>query len=468
MKLDVTCMRYLTKDDYRMLTAVEMGMRNHELVPVELICSIAKLRHGGSHKIMSTLLRYKLLSHENQSFDGYRLTYQGYDILALKTLLQRNVIASVGAQIGVGKESDIFEAKDEHENELVIKIHRLGRTSFRAVRNKRDYMQGKSKSNWLYMSRLAALKEFAFMQALFAHGFPTPVPIDHNRHIVAMSKVNGFPMAQIKSGNMDGAETVFQASLDILKRLAQCGLVHCDFNEFNLMVDPEDGAVTLIDFPQMVSTNHLNAAELFARDLGGLVKFFAMKMKFIPCDEDVGLTLDDIPIIEANIDLEVQAAGFTAEHGDALEGFLSREKGEGAGEDKCESGGVEGEEEEGEGYGSGQADYGEEGGQRGEVVGATVFGAMAAGAQKGEEGEEDDGVSELGSDEEAEDGFIDGQKKAVLLTGEELAKAREDARFKFNKGRGGGKKGSGIKGRNQAKQTTKYGKKMHKEKIDYL
>ena len=276
-------------------------------------------------------------------------------------------------------------------------------------------------------------------------------------------------MAQIKSGNMDGAETVFQASLDILKRLAQCGLVHCDFNEFNLMVDPEDGAVTLIDFPQMVSTNHLNAAELFARDLGGLVKFFAMKMKFIPCDEDVGLTLDDIPIVEANIDLEVQAAGFTAEHGDALEGFLTSVRGEGAGEEEREGGGAEGEEEEeGEDYDSGEADYGEEGEQRGEDVGTTVFGAMAAGATEGEEGEEDDGVSELGSDEEAEDGFIDGQKKAVLLTGEELAKAREDARFKFNKGRGGGKKGSGIKGRNQSKQTTKYGKKMHKAKIDYL
>jgi RIO kinase 2 len=39
MKLDVTCMRYLSKDDYRVLTAVEMGMRNHELVPVSLITS---------------------------------------------------------------------------------------------------------------------------------------------------------------------------------------------------------------------------------------------------------------------------------------------------------------------------------------------------------------------------------------------------------------------------------------------
>jgi len=43
MKLDVSCMRYLSRDDYRVLTAVEMGMRNHELVPVELITSIAKV-----------------------------------------------------------------------------------------------------------------------------------------------------------------------------------------------------------------------------------------------------------------------------------------------------------------------------------------------------------------------------------------------------------------------------------------
>jgi len=37
--------------------------------------------------------------------DGYRLTYGGYDYLALKTFANRNSIYSVGNQIGVGKES---------------------------------------------------------------------------------------------------------------------------------------------------------------------------------------------------------------------------------------------------------------------------------------------------------------------------------------------------------------------------
>jgi len=317
-------MRYLSKDDYRVLTAVEMGMRNHEMVPVPLITSIAKLRHGGSYRILSTLLRHKLVAHTNTDYNGYRLSYLGFDILALRTLLSRGTIVSVGRQIGVGKESDIFEAQTEDGEEVVIKVHRLGRTSFRAVRRNRDYMAGKSKASWLFMSRLAALKEFSFMKALFAHNFPVPTPIDQNRHIVVMSKVPGSPMCQIKTGNMYGAERIFPICIDILKRLAEHGLVHCDFNEFNLMLD-EIGTVTLIDFPQMVSTSHENAAELFVRDVNCLKKFFAMKMRFDPPEELTSLRLEDIVRGEsARIDDEVRASGFiTAEDDAALMGYMN-------------------------------------------------------------------------------------------------------------------------------------------------
>mmetsp|Transcript_23786 Transcript_23786/g.24001 ORF Transcript_23786/g.24001 Transcript_23786/m.24001 type:complete len:514 (+) Transcript_23786:191-1732(+) len=309
MKLDVTCMRYLTKDDFRVLTAIELGMRNHELVPVPLIVSIAKLRHGGSHKILSTLLRHKLVAHAAKDYNGYRLSYLGYDILALRTLLSRGVIVSVGSQIGIGKESDIFEAQNENGDDIVLKIHRLGRTSFRAVRRQRDYMNNKSKASWLYMSRLAATKEFAFMKALHAHGFPTPIPFDSSRHVVAMSKVDGFPMAQIKTGQMEGAERIFNTCMSLLGQLAEHGLIHCDFNEFNLMVN-NDGIVTIIDFPQMVSTNHPNASELFERDVRGLVKFFAMKMRFIPT-EDMVLRLEEIQCDGVRLDDEVRASGFS-------------------------------------------------------------------------------------------------------------------------------------------------------------
>eukprot|EP01038_Epipyxis_sp_PR26KG_P004898 gene4898-6859_t len=300
MKLDVNCMRYLSKDDFRVLTAVEMTMRNHDTATVDLISSVAQLRSGGTNKILSTLLRYKLVAHSNQEYDGYRVSYLGYDILALRTLLARGVVMSVGNQIGVGKESDIFEAMDESGNEIVIKLHRLGRTSFRAVRNSRDYTQGKNKCSWLFMSRLAATKEFAFMKALYSHGFPTPIPIDQNRHIVVMSRINGCPLSQLKAGKLINTEEIFIQCYTILMRLAKCGLIHCDFNEFNLMIDESGKDITLIDFPQMISTSHLNASEFFKRDINCLIKFFSMKMHFIPSDDYI-VSLESITPAEVQI-----------------------------------------------------------------------------------------------------------------------------------------------------------------------
>jgi RIO kinase 2 len=307
MKLDVTCMRYLSKDDYRVLTAVEQGMRNHELVPVELITSIAKLRHGGIVKILSTLLRHKLLAHEQQQYNGYRLSYLGYDILALRTLLSRNVVTGVGSQIGVGKESDIFEATDENGNELVIKIHRLGRTSFRSVRKNRDYMENKSKASWLYMSRLAAIKEYSFMQALYARDFPTPRPVDQNRHIVVMNRIHGYPLSQVQGDSLTNIPLLFLQSIQILKRLVYYGLIHCDYNEFNLMISSSSGHqapastnlpqsqetvsplydhLIMIDFPQIISINHMNASEMFQRDLNGVIRYFTHKLKYSLEDSD--------------------------------------------------------------------------------------------------------------------------------------------------------------------------------------
>lgn len=46
----------------------------------------------------------------------------------------------------------------------------------------------------------------------------------------------------------------------MLVDLAEHGLIHGDFNEYNMLID-DDLNLTLIDFPQMVSTSHDNAEE---------------------------------------------------------------------------------------------------------------------------------------------------------------------------------------------------------------
>jgi len=407
----------------------------------------------------------------------------GFDILALRTLLARGHIVSVGSQIGVGKESDIFEALTEDGEEIVLKLHRLGRTSFRSVRRNRDYMKGKNKASWLYMSRLAAIKEYAFMQALHKHGFPTPTPIDQNRHVVAMSKVNGFPMAQIKSGNMYGAGEIFERCVKILIRLAECGLVHCDYNEFNLMISTE-GVITLIDFPQMISTTHPNASELFQRDFNGLVKFFAMKMRFIPTQI---VTLRDVTAGEDRIDEEVRGCeGFSREEDEILMQYISEQQVEAAeaGEGgthydvisgiKCKN--VSGEEDEEDEEDEEERDAPQ---LVGDTAGGTVFGFGSAAVEK-DAGDADADAGSVGSldgslglDSGEEDGGAGvgagagGPPGWRTSEGDGRAQAaRDDIREKLRRGKGG-RRQQGGGSRNATKKISLYGKKVKTEKLEY-
>jgi len=267
--------RFITKEEFRVLTAVEMGMKNHEFVPAVLIESIAKVTRGSCFKILQSLLRNKLLAHESKSYDGYRLSYLGFDYLAVRALLARGSLVSVGRRMGVGKESDVHFAEGPNGEMLAIKLHRLGRISFRAIKQKRDYLQGRQHASWQYMARLAAVKEFAYMKALADEGFPVPKPIDQNRHAVLMSYIDARPMLRVKQ--LRRPDVVLERLMRLLVRLARAGVVHGDFNEFNLMID-NDEKITLIDFPQLVHMTHENAKDFFYRDVKGVTDFFRKRL----------------------------------------------------------------------------------------------------------------------------------------------------------------------------------------------
>ena len=129
----------------------------------------------------------------------------------------------------------------------------MGRQSFKTVKNKRDYLEGRTQTNWLYISRLASMKEYKFMQALYDNKFPVPVPIASNRHAILMSFINGFPLQKVKS--IANPAIGYNTLLDLIEKFAQYGLIHSDFNEFNIMIDVKQ-KIYIIDFPQMVSTSH--------------------------------------------------------------------------------------------------------------------------------------------------------------------------------------------------------------------
>ncbi|KAF1944369.1 RIO1-domain-containing protein [Clathrospora elynae] len=328
MKLNVKNIRYLTSDDWRVLTATEMGSRNHEVVPTPLISSIAAIRSGtGVHRCISNLAKIGLIAKvKNAKYDGYRLTYGGLDYLALHTHQKSSTVYSVGNQIGVGKESDILVCASETGKQLVLKIHRLGRISFRTVKANRDYLRNRQGGSWMYMSRLAALKEFEFMKALREAGFPVPEPIGQNRHTVIMGLINAFPLRQIDK--VGDPATLYGELLSIIVRLAQHGLIHGDFNEFNILVEEreeQDGDVslipTVIDFPQMVSIDHVNAEYYFDRDVACIKRFFDRRFGFTS-DEPGPFLKDATKKIVKRLDVDVQASGFSKKMAKELEIYM--------------------------------------------------------------------------------------------------------------------------------------------------
>ena len=52
---------------------------------------------------------------------------------------------------------------------------------------------------------------------------------------------------------------LYSTLMDLIVRFARAGLIHGDFNEFNILIRRDSGEPVVIDFPQMVSTSHKDA-----------------------------------------------------------------------------------------------------------------------------------------------------------------------------------------------------------------
>ncbi|KAL9000144.1 MAG: hypothetical protein Q9169_001219 [Polycauliona sp. 2 TL-2023] len=368
MKLNTAHLRYLTPEDWRVLTAVEQGSKNHEIVPTTLITKLSHLHSGsGAHRSISTLAKANLIARvQNAKYDGYRLTYGGLDYLALHSHFQRKTLHSTGQCIGTGKESDIHIVlapplpTSHQKQQCILKIHRLGRISFRSIKMNRDYLRHRSSASWMHMSRLSALKEHTFMTALHAAGFPVPTPLAWNRHTVVMSLVEGTPLYQVRHLEEQEARTLYAELMAMIVRLAGVGLIHGDFNEFNIMIEekecsssdsfeqqtstdnvlkpkpemneiPDDTAkVTLhpilIDFPQMLSISHPNASAYFDRDVNCIKRYFSRRLHFT--SDDAGPFFRDVEKQMRTtkglrrLDVEVEASGFSKKMAKELEKYI--------------------------------------------------------------------------------------------------------------------------------------------------
>lgn len=255
---------------------------------------------------------------------------------------------------------------------------------------------------------------------------------------------------QISSVPSPGA--LYSNLMDLIVQLARVGLIHCDFNEFNILIrdlrsdeekDRDDDAQKrsldlvdvdedtaqggdedeealerdpttlltpiLIDFPQMISTDHPDAEYYFNRDVACIRSFFRRRFNY----ESALYPHFSATIVQGerdfNLDVEVEASGYTKVDRKALDDYLSSVRQEQGDDDEDDDASVASDS-------SGEAELQEEDDNDGPL--ADLGGALRAKLPEADEDEGGEGSEETpdeahssevdsGSDAESEDGSED-------------------------------------------------------------
>lgn len=107
---------------------------------------------------------------------------------------------------------------------------------------------------------------------------------------------------------VNNVEALYDELMNLILRFADSGVIHGDFNEFNIMLTDEEKPV-VIDFPQMMSTAHPNAEMYFYRDVNCIRQFFKKRFGY---ESELFPKFSDIERTDC-LDAEVLCTGFTKE-----------------------------------------------------------------------------------------------------------------------------------------------------------
>ncbi|WP_324756600.1 serine/threonine-protein kinase RIO2 [Haloarcula sp. GH36] len=261
----------LEQDDINLLSGVEHGMRFSEYVAREKLVEFSRLTAEEVDYRLDRCEDRGLVERKTIQYQGFKLTFEGYDALALHTFAQRETLEGVGSPLGVGKESDVYEAQSYKP--LALKFHREGYTNFREVMKEREYTADREHVSWQYTARKAAEREYEALETLYPD-VSVPQPLDTNRHAIVMEKIDGVELSRTKLSE-EQVVPVLELVLDEMAAAYDGGFVHADMSEYNVFVTEQ--GVVVFDWPQAVPTDHENARELLTRDVENIVNYFKRK-----------------------------------------------------------------------------------------------------------------------------------------------------------------------------------------------
>lgn len=183
----------------------------------------------------------------------------------------------------VGKESNVFLAKNKTGKQLIVKIYRVQNCDFHKM-----YGYIRQDPRYEFLSRhprqiILAWTQREYKNLLKAERARVNVPkaIAVMNHVLVEEMVGGEePALPLKDIRPKHPQLFLELIVIEMKKLYEGGLVHGDLSSFNILNFEEKPY--LIDFSQATLTKTLNAEELLGRDVKNIALFF--KKLGVNCD----------------------------------------------------------------------------------------------------------------------------------------------------------------------------------------
>jgi RIO kinase 2 len=258
----------LNKGDFKILKVFASSLKNRQFLNLITLSQFSSLSQDLIEHHLRRLVKFGLISKSNL---GYTLLVTGLDIYVLKILSNKNIITALGPQIGIGKEAEVYLAHDSLEQDRILKLFRLGRSSFKQIKRKRDVNTGIN--SWLLMNIETAKKEYDILTYLKDSSASFPNPMYRSFHCIVMEAIYGDRLSDIEK--LNDPEQVLNNIVHNISIAYYKGYINGDLNEYNILVN--DDNISILDWPQAIRVDATNADIVLTRDVKNILKFFSKK-----------------------------------------------------------------------------------------------------------------------------------------------------------------------------------------------
>lgn len=260
-------LKTLKDEEWRTLAGLERTTAGYGTPDLGRLSRTSRLPLDRVKFATDELERKGLASRRGQ---GYVLTREGVEVMALKDYVKKDLIFALGAIIAKGKESDVYEALTEEGTVYALKLYKIGRISFTSIRKKRVRESAEFRS-WMTANYDAAKREYHALRKLEGLGPTFPKAVGYSRSTVLLQELSGVRLSQ--RPQLGDPKRALRTIVESMRTAyVNAGLVNADLSEYNILTD--GASIWLIDWPQAVGSGHPNSPELLLHDVKAVTTFF--------------------------------------------------------------------------------------------------------------------------------------------------------------------------------------------------